>query len=146
LSNGGPNELIEAARYFKLSADQGLACGQYAFADCLRKGIGISINCVEATGYLRRAADAGLAVAQFDYGLCLGLVEVFRRTKVTRMRRQFLVFFISLELGVALTFWEQRNCFGWPPIKGMLMVNSIMRLPVFVMLNQIVMYKRSQDI
>jgi TPR repeat protein len=29
LSRGGPNELIDTARYFRLSADQGLAWGQY---------------------------------------------------------------------------------------------------------------------
>jgi TPR repeat protein len=44
---------VEAARYFKLSADQGLAVGQLNYGICLHDGIDVSENCVEAARYFK---------------------------------------------------------------------------------------------
>ena len=43
----------EAARYFKLSADQGNADGQFAYGICLKKGLGVRRDRQEAKRYFK---------------------------------------------------------------------------------------------
>jgi TPR repeat protein len=61
----------EARDYFKLSADQGNANGQYWYGICLRDGTGTSENQSEAAKYFKLSADEGYPPAQYDYGRCL---------------------------------------------------------------------------
>ena len=43
--------LVESARYFKLSADQGNSHGQYQYAVCLLTGTGVDVDEDEAGRY-----------------------------------------------------------------------------------------------
>jgi TPR repeat protein len=51
----------EAVKYYKLSADQGLACGQLNYGYCLETGIGIETDVEEAVKYYKLSADQGFA-------------------------------------------------------------------------------------
>jgi TPR repeat protein len=50
-------DLTETARYFKLSADQHDARGQFNHIVCLRDGDGVPMNSAEAAGYFKLSAD-----------------------------------------------------------------------------------------
>lgn len=65
------NSPDEAARYFKLAADQDHAKAQFNYGICLTNGSGVGKNLDEAAKYLKLAADQGYAKAQFCYGKCL---------------------------------------------------------------------------
>jgi TPR repeat protein len=60
-----PQDLQEAAMYFRLAADQGFAKACTRYADALIKGRGVIKNQQAAVPYLRRAIDGGDAV-----GMC----------------------------------------------------------------------------
>jgi TPR repeat protein len=60
-----------AAHYFKLSADQGDADGQFCYGICLRYGKGVSSDMRTAAHYFQLSADQGNAVGQVRYGECL---------------------------------------------------------------------------
>jgi TPR repeat protein len=79
--------LVEAVRFYKLAADQGLALAQCCLGVCYEygkgvskqfasidwrptKGVGVSKDPSEAVRYYRLAADQGLALAQFCLGFC----------------------------------------------------------------------------
>jgi TPR repeat protein len=51
--------LIEAAKYYKLSADQGNPFGQYNYGFCLTNGAGVERNLMEAAKYYKLSADQG---------------------------------------------------------------------------------------
>jgi TPR repeat protein len=50
---------FEAAKYFRLAADQGDFDAMFAYAVCLAKGLGVSQNVTEAARYFRLAAGGG---------------------------------------------------------------------------------------
>jgi TPR repeat protein len=50
-SNGVEIELMESARYYKLSADQNNRFGQFRYGLCLENGKGVEIDLVEAAKY-----------------------------------------------------------------------------------------------
>ena len=70
-------DVYEAARYCKLSADQGNACGQYNYGYCLEHGKGVEKDVCEAARYFKLAArsfkmaDQGDADTQSNYDVCL---------------------------------------------------------------------------
>ena len=68
---GVGQNLEEAARYYKLSADQGDAVGQYHYGVCLAKGRGVGWNIEEAARYYKLSADQGNAKGQCCYGMYL---------------------------------------------------------------------------
>jgi TPR repeat protein len=68
---GIPIDLEGAAHYFKLSADQGNANGQWRYGECLRDGKGIPIDLEGAAHYFKLSADQGNAAGQWLYGVCL---------------------------------------------------------------------------
>lgn len=49
----------EAARYYKLAADQGNLPGMSNYGVCLEMGCGVPMDKAEALKYYRRAADDG---------------------------------------------------------------------------------------
>jgi TPR repeat protein len=62
----------EAARYYKLAADQNNADAQYGRALCVAKGRGVSKDETEATQYYELNANQNHAWAQFHYAVCVG--------------------------------------------------------------------------
>jgi TPR repeat protein len=64
-------DLKEAAYYFKLAADQGIADAQFNYGVCLKKGEGVGIDFKGTAHYFELAADQGIAAAQYSYGICL---------------------------------------------------------------------------
>ena len=58
----------EAVRWFRLSADQGDAHGQFNLGDCYRLGHGVAQNYVEAARWFRLAAEQGDPDAQYYLG------------------------------------------------------------------------------
>lgn len=52
-------DLAEAARYYKLAADQGDAYGQNDVAQCYASGKGVAIDLAEAKRYYELAAAQG---------------------------------------------------------------------------------------
>jgi hypothetical protein len=67
---GVSKDAVKAAKYFKLSADQGNADGQCLYGIALRDGIGVARNPAEAAKYFKLSADQGNANGLFC-GCCL---------------------------------------------------------------------------
>jgi localization factor PodJL len=59
-------DLAEAAKWYRLSADRGLAPAQYRLGNLLEKGTGIERDLDQAVSYYRRAAEAGNASAMHN--------------------------------------------------------------------------------
>jgi TPR repeat protein len=68
---GISKDLISAAQYFQLSADQGDANSQLGYDLCRLGGIGISKDLMSAAQYFNFSADQGNGNGQFWYGQCL---------------------------------------------------------------------------
>jgi localization factor PodJL len=56
----------EAAKWYKLAADRGLAPAEYRYANMLEKGTGVARDLPQAVTYYRKAADAGNASAMHN--------------------------------------------------------------------------------
>jgi TPR repeat protein len=63
--------VIEAAKYFKMSADQGNQDGQSRYGLFLERGTGVEQNVIEAAKYYKLSADQGDSTGQNRYGDCL---------------------------------------------------------------------------
>jgi localization factor PodJL len=63
---GVANNFAEAAKWYKLSADQGFALAQYRLANFLEKGTGLAPDIKEAKRYYELAATAGNASAMHN--------------------------------------------------------------------------------
>jgi hypothetical protein len=61
----------EAAKYFKMSADQDYLEGQVHYGYCLYNGEGVVKNYAEAAIYFRIAAEYGSVTGLYNYGNCL---------------------------------------------------------------------------
>jgi TPR repeat protein len=72
----------EAARYFKLSADQNHASAQFNYAFCLVTGRGLPTNDAEAARYFKLAAEHNDALPQFHYALCLANEQGIMKNEV----------------------------------------------------------------
>jgi TPR repeat protein len=70
LGKGVSVNLSEAARYYKLSADQGNSNGQNRYGLCLELGKGVSVDLSEAARYYKLSADQGNSDGQFNYSRC----------------------------------------------------------------------------
>jgi TPR repeat protein len=60
-----------AAEYYRLSAEQGNAKGQYWFGHCLVHGRGIKQDLIRRAEYYRLSAGQGNARGQYNFGVCL---------------------------------------------------------------------------
>ena len=67
---GKPKNHIEAAKWFRLAAEQGHADAQFSLGVCYEKGIGVDQDYTEAVDWYRMAAEQGDAIAQCNLGLC----------------------------------------------------------------------------
>jgi TPR repeat protein len=65
-----PQDRREAARLFRLAADQGHAKAQFNIALCYARGEGVPQNHSEAARYSRLAADQGLAQSRYYIASC----------------------------------------------------------------------------
>ncbi|MDR1907264.1 MAG: sel1 repeat family protein [Holosporales bacterium] len=61
----------EAAKFFKLAADQGNELGLISYGMCLSEGLGVEKDVVESNKYLKLAADKGSVRGQVAYGISL---------------------------------------------------------------------------
>ncbi len=66
---GVPQDVTEAARWYRLAADQGLATAQVSLGGAYEVGRGVPQDETEAVRWFRLAADQGYAAAQFLLGL-----------------------------------------------------------------------------
>ena len=78
----------EAARYFKMAADQGYAKAQFGYGCMLFNGRGVPCDCREAARYFKMAADQGHPEGMFNYGCVL-----FRGDGVDLDRREAARYF-----------------------------------------------------
>jgi hypothetical protein len=62
----GVQDLEEAAKWFRLSAEQGNDMGQYFLAECYRDGKGVEKDFDEALKWFKAAADQGDDMAAFE--------------------------------------------------------------------------------
>jgi TPR repeat protein len=69
--SGVSKDVAEAAKYFKMSADQGNSEGQWRYGRCLFGGCGVPKDLAEGAKYLKLAADQGQADARYEYGRAL---------------------------------------------------------------------------
>jgi TPR repeat protein len=65
-----PQNHSEAARYYRLAADQGDADALHNCGVLYRTGEGVLQSHGEAARYFRLAAVQGLALAHYNYGVC----------------------------------------------------------------------------
>ena len=73
--DGVPKNAVQAVRWYRLAADQGVAEAQYNLGLRYDKGDGVPKSAVEAVRWFRLAADQGVAQAQYNLGLMYGLGE-----------------------------------------------------------------------
>lgn len=66
---GVPQDDALAVKWWRMSAEQGLARAQSQLGVWLLDGTGVPVDQVEAQKWLRKAAEQGLAVAQVNLGL-----------------------------------------------------------------------------
>jgi TPR repeat protein len=62
---------MNAAKQFKLAADQNDAARQDNYGFCLRAGMGVDVDLIGAAQYVKMAADQQRPHAQYEYGHCL---------------------------------------------------------------------------
>lgn len=67
---GVVKDIVEAARWFQLSADQGCAAGQCMLGACYGTGTGVLEDSRKAVQLYQLAADQGDAIAQSNLGNC----------------------------------------------------------------------------
>ena len=66
---GVPRDLAEAARFFRLAAEQGLANAQANLAGAYMHGLGVAVDYAAAMQLARRSADQGNAAGEFNVGV-----------------------------------------------------------------------------
>jgi hypothetical protein len=64
-------DLINAAKYYRMAADQKCVTGHTMYGLCLARGLGVQIDLASATRYFKRAADENCAAGQTWYGWCV---------------------------------------------------------------------------
>ncbi len=69
LGQGVPKDLVEAVRWYRLSAEQGNAQAQFALAEMYKNGDGVERSLPEALRWYRKAADQGNPGAQLLLGV-----------------------------------------------------------------------------
>lgn len=70
-NNGKPQNYNEAARHFRLAAEQGHAGAQNNLGFCYHNGWGVPKDMSQAAMWYKRSADQGNAWGQSNYGTCL---------------------------------------------------------------------------
>lgn len=70
-NNGKPQNYSEAARHYRLAAEQGHAGAQNNLGFCYHNGWGVPKDMSQAAMWYKRSADQGNAWGQSNYGTCL---------------------------------------------------------------------------
>jgi TPR repeat protein len=117
-------DLPEAVKYYRLSADQGNADGQWRYGFCLESGKGVGIDLAEAVEYYRLSADQGNADGQWHYGFCLesgkGVeIDLAEAVKYYRLSAQLLEYVkisvtcscLSPRSSVEIALLEIKGCY-----------------------------------
>ncbi len=65
-SKGVSRDAVEAVRWYRMAANQGIAGAQSNLGECYRNGEGVRKDAVEAVRWYRMAADQGDAHAQIN--------------------------------------------------------------------------------
>ena len=74
---GLPKDDCEAVKWYRISAEQGNANGQFGLGMCYKYGIGITVNRKEAVKWIRKAVENGhVGAIRRISGLDLGYWEV----------------------------------------------------------------------
>lgn len=68
---GVPENLAEAAAYYKMACDTGYVDAYTEYGSCLDFGKGVDQDLIEAARLYKIAADHGVSEAQYRYGLLL---------------------------------------------------------------------------
>ena len=68
--NGFPQDYVEAAKWFRMAAEQGHATAQNQLGYCYECGVGVSQDYQEAVKWYRKSADQGDEAAQYNFGAC----------------------------------------------------------------------------
>jgi TPR repeat protein len=87
-------DVINAARYFKLTADQTLAEAHFQYGLCHANGQGVPIDFIKAAQSFKMAADQNHSGAQFQYALCLAeghgfQMDLLKAAQQIRLAAQF---------------------------------------------------------
>ena len=68
---GASKDPVQAVKWYRLSAKQGLAKAQFNLAHCLGTGYGAEQNLIESRQWMGLAAEQGMADAQYLLGVML---------------------------------------------------------------------------
>ena len=68
--NGVEKDLVEAAMWYRMAAEQGYPEAQTELGHCYAAGDGVENNLAGAVAWYRKAADQGDAEAQLELGVC----------------------------------------------------------------------------
>ena len=71
--NGREKNLVEAAKYYRKSAELGYSKAQNDYGYCCKNGYGVDENYAEAVRWYRKAAEQGNVFAQNNMGICYEL-------------------------------------------------------------------------
>ncbi len=71
--NGREKNLVEAAKYYRKSAELGYSKAQNDYGYCCKNGYGVDKNYFEAVKWYRKAAEQGNIFAQNNMGICYEL-------------------------------------------------------------------------
>ena len=72
---GLAKDVMEAVKWFRKAADQGLASAEFMLGACFKEGKGVSKNAFQAWKWNLKAKDQGHAGAQYSLGVCYKLGE-----------------------------------------------------------------------
>ncbi len=75
-----PQDYAEAAKWYRLAADQGDTGGQYNLGLMYARGQGVPQDDTEAVKWYRLATEQGFAEAQYYLGACTTTARASRRT------------------------------------------------------------------
>jgi TPR repeat protein len=65
---GTARDLVEAAKWFRISADRGLRASQVMLGQAYANGLGVPLDSAEAAKWYRKAAEQGHKIAQYRLG------------------------------------------------------------------------------
>ena len=83
---GYPQDLLQAAEWYRKAADQGFMQAQYNLGSLYADGEGVGQDLAQAAEWYRKAADQGLKEAQHDLAVLLDLGDGVERDKAEATR------------------------------------------------------------
>lgn len=112
---GLPQDYAEAARWYRLAAEQGHAVAQYGLGMMYSNGVGVPEDDVEAVRWYRLAAEQGYAGAQaslgFHYATGDGVPQDYVQTHQSAVESSFPA--TSSAVGASSTLSAQESWVAW---------------------------------